>query len=125
MADRFIVMNRPGAHLNRSRHLHDGTGPRTLGTRLVIAEAFELDLEYFLNSPLSDGFADLDGQGFDGVEVKVESRPFLAVSAPRDNFPPTLRHVANIGQILRLALGERHGVAVLELAIQRKLGISY
>jgi hypothetical protein len=93
-------------------------------TRLVIAEALELDLEDVLNGPPGDGLTDVDGQGFDGIEIEVESRPFLAIGAAGHNFPPPVRHVAEIGQIVGLTLGERHVVFVLELGERGNLGKS-
>ena len=83
----------------------------------MIAEAFELDLEDFFDGPLADGPTDLDSQGFDGVEVEVEPRSFIAVSTPSDDFSPAICKVADLGQILRLTLGERHRVSILALAI--------
>jgi hypothetical protein len=91
----------------------------------VIAEALELDLEDFLDGSLNDGLPDLDGQRFDGIEIKVESRPFLSIGAAGDDFPPPVGHVAKVGWIVGRTLGEWHRVFVLELANKRKMGISY
>ncbi|MBV8608683.1 MAG: hypothetical protein JO034_14635 [Singulisphaera sp.] len=90
----------------------------------MIAEALELDPEDFLDGALDDGLADVDGQGLEGVEVEVEPRAFLPVSAPGDDFPPPSGHVAELGQIVGLTPGEWHGVFVLELEERGKLGKS-
>jgi hypothetical protein len=90
----------------------------------VIAEALELDLEDVLDDALDDGLTHVDGQRLDGVEVQVEPRSFFPVSTAGDDLPPPVSHVAKIGQIVGLTLGERHGVFVLELAERGKLGKS-
>ncbi len=87
----------------------------------MIAEALELDAEDFLDGALDDGLADVDGQGLDGVEVEIEPRSLLPVSAPGDDFPPPMGHVTEFGQIVGLSLGERHGEFVLELAERGEL----
>jgi hypothetical protein len=90
----------------------------------VIAEALELEPEDFLDGPADDGLTDVDGQGFDGIELEVEPRPFVPVGAAGDNFPPPVRHVAKIGGLVGLTLDERHGVFVLELGERGKMGKS-
>jgi hypothetical protein len=90
----------------------------------VIAQEFQLGFQDLLNGPPDDGVADIDGQGLDRVEVDVESRTFVAVSAPRNDFAPPVGHVAELGQILGLSLGERHRVFVLELGCENKMGNS-
>jgi hypothetical protein len=90
----------------------------------VIAEALELDPEDFLDGPPDDGLPHVDGQGFDGIEIEVESRSFLPVGAPSDDSAPPVRHVAKVGGIVGLTLGERHGVFVLELGERGNLGKS-
>jgi hypothetical protein len=91
---------------------------------LVIAKEFQLGLEGLLDGPLDDGLANLDGQRLDGIEVDVQPRPFLAIGAPGDNFSPPVRHVAEVGPILGLSLGERHDESILELGEREKLGKS-
>ncbi|MBV8611959.1 MAG: hypothetical protein JO034_31525 [Singulisphaera sp.] len=54
-------MNRPTADLDGPRRLGHGTGPLTGGTRLVIAEALELEAEDFLDGPLDNGLSHVDG----------------------------------------------------------------
>jgi len=81
----------------------------------VITEQFQLGFQGLLNSSLNDLLAHIDGQRLDGIEVDVESWPFVSKSTPRDNFSPTVRHVAKVGQILGLTLGKRHLQFVLEL----------
>jgi hypothetical protein len=88
MTNRFVVINRAAANLNGSRLFGHGTGPRTLGTRLVFAEELELGSEDILDGPSDDGLPHVDRQGFDGVEVKVKPRPFLPVSAAGHDFSP-------------------------------------
>ena len=90
----------------------------------MIAEALELEAEDFLDGALDDGPTHVDGQGLEGVEVEVEPRSFLPVSAPGDDFPPSVSQVAKRGRIVGLTPGERHGVFVLELGERRKLGKS-
>jgi hypothetical protein len=124
MADGFVVLDRPPANLDGPRCLGHGTGPLTLGTRLVIAEALELGLEDLLDGPADDGLTHVDSQGFDGIEVEVESRAFLSVGPPSDNFPPTVSGVPKRGPIVGLTLGERHDVFVLELGERPKMGKS-
>jgi len=91
----------------------------------MIAEQFQLSVESFLDGPSDDRLADIDGHGFDRIEVDLESRPFVSVRAPRGDFSPPIGHVAKLGQILGLRLGERHRVFVLELAVWGNLGNSY
>jgi len=90
----------------------------------LIAEALELGPEDFLDGPSDDGLPHVDGQGFDGVEVKVKPRPFLPVSAAGDDFSPPVSHIADLGQIGLRSLNEWHGVFVLELGERGKLGNS-
>ena len=90
----------------------------------MIAEALESDPEGILDGTPGDGLPDVDGQGFDGIEIEVEPRPLLAVAAAGDDFPPPVRHVAKVGRIVGRTLGERHGVFVLELGERGKLGKS-
>ena len=90
----------------------------------MIAETLELEPEGILNGTPNDGLPHVDGQRFDGIEIEVEPRPFLALGATGDDFPPPVRHVAKIGRILRRTLGERHGVFVLELGERGNLGKS-
>ena len=90
----------------------------------MIAQEFQLGLESFLDGPLDDGLADLDGQRLDGIEVDVQPRSFFAISAPGDDFSPPVRHVAEVGPILGLSLGERHGESILELGEREKSGKS-
>ncbi|MBV8232494.1 MAG: hypothetical protein JO329_21130 [Planctomycetaceae bacterium] len=85
------------------------------------AEAWALDAEDFLDSALEDGLTHVDGQGLEEVEVEVEPRSFLPVSAPGNDFPPSVSQVAQRGRIVGLTLGERHGVFVLELGERGKL----
>jgi len=92
-----------------------------LRTRLAIAEDFQLGFQSLLDGPFDDGLANIDGQGFDGIEVDVESRPFVSKGTTGNNFPPSIGHVAKVGQILGLTLGERHCVFVLELGEQGKM----
>ncbi|HMB03901.1 MAG TPA: hypothetical protein VKP69_09210 [Isosphaeraceae bacterium] len=87
----------------------------------MIAKALELDAEDFLDGPLDDGLAHVDGQGFDGIEAEIKPRPLVTVSAPGDDCPPPIGHVAELGQIVGLTLGERHGEFVLELEERGKL----
>lgn len=87
----------------------------------MIAEEFQLGLQDLLDGPLDDGLADIDGHGLDGVEVDVEPGTFVSVGTPGDDFSPPVGHVAKLGQILGLSLGERHGVFVLELGERDKL----
>jgi hypothetical protein len=91
----------------------------------VITEEFPLGLQRLLNGPPDDGLSHLDGQGFDGIEVDVESRAFVPVGTPGDDFSPPVRHVAEVGQILGLSLGERHAGFVLELKARGNLGKSH
>jgi hypothetical protein len=81
----------------------------------VITEQFQLGVQGLLNGSLDDLPAHIDGQRLDGIEVDVESRPFVSKSTPRDNFSPTVRHVAKVGQIIGPTLGKRHPLFVLEL----------
>lgn len=90
----------------------------------MITEALELDPEDVLNGPPSHGLTDVDGQGFDGIEIEVEPRPFLTIGAAGHDFPPAVRHVAEIDQIVGLTFGERHVVFVLELGERGNLGNS-
>jgi hypothetical protein len=113
MTDGFVVVDRPVANLNGSWRLAHGTTLSTPGTRLVVAKALELVLEDVLDDALDDGLTHVDGQGLDGVEVQIEPRSFFPVRTPGDDFPPPVSHVAEIGQIVGLTLGERHGVFVL------------
>jgi hypothetical protein len=124
VTDRFVIGNRPAADLNGPRRLGHRTGPRTLGTGLVIAEASELGPENFLDRPLDDGLSDVDGQGLDGIEVEVESRPSFPVGTPGDDSSPTVGQIAKRRRIVGLTLGEWHGVFVLELGERGKLGKS-
>jgi hypothetical protein len=87
----------------------------------VIAEELQLGPEGFLNGPLDDGLADLDGEGLDGIEVAIEPGPVDPVGAAGDDFPPPEGQVAEIGPILGLSLGERHGESILELGDREKM----
>jgi hypothetical protein len=124
MTDGFVVVDCPVANLNGSWRLAHGTTLPTPGTRLVIAEALELNLEDILDDALDDGLTHVDSQRLDGIEIQVEPWPFFPVSAPGDDFPPPVSHVAKRRQIVGLTLGERHGVFVLELGERGKLGKS-
>lgn len=90
----------------------------------MITEQFQLAFQDFLNGPLDHGLADIDGHGLDGVKIEIEPGTLVAVGTTGDNFAPPVGHVAKIGQILGLTLGERHGVFVLELRERGKLGKS-
>jgi hypothetical protein len=87
----------------------------------VIAEELQLGFEDLLDGPPGDGLSHIDSQGLDRIEVDVKPRAFFSVGTPGDNFTPAVRHVAKVGQILGLSLGEWHGVFVLELAERDKL----
>lgn len=121
MADRFVVLDRPSANLKGSWRRAYGAGARTRGTGLVIAEKFPLGFQRLLNSPLENGSADIDSEGFDGIEVDIESRPFVPICTTGDNFSPPVCHVAQVRQILGLTFGERHRVFVLELGEKGKV----
>jgi hypothetical protein len=88
----------------------------------MITEPLELASEDVFDGASDDGLTDVDGQGFDRIEIEVEARPFFAVSASGDDLPPPVGHVAKLGQIVGPTLGERHGVLVLELAKKAKSG---
>ena len=124
MTDGFVVVDGPAADLNGPGSLVHGTGLPTLGTGLMIAEALRLLAEDLLDGPLDHGPAHVDGQGLDGVEVEVEPRPLVAVSAAGDDFSPPLRQVAERRQIVGLSPGERHGESILELGEREKMGKS-
>jgi hypothetical protein len=91
----------------------------------VIAEEFQLSFQGLLDGPPGDGLADVDGHGFDRFEVDVEPGPLFTVSTPGNNFPPPVGHVAKVGRLLGLCLGERHDVFFLELTELSKMGKSY
>jgi hypothetical protein len=61
-----------------------------LRTRLAIAEDFQLGFQSLLDGPFDDGLANIDGQGFDGIEVDVESRPFVSKGTTGNDFPPSV-----------------------------------
>jgi hypothetical protein len=124
MADRFGVLDHPAANLYGSWLRLHGTSSVTSWARLGIAEEFQLGSESFLNGTFDNGSAHFDGHGFDGIEIDIESRALISIGTTGNNFPPTVRHVAKVGQILGLTLGERHGVFVLELRERRNLGKS-
>jgi hypothetical protein len=90
----------------------------------VIAEEFQLSFQGLLNGPPDDGLADVDGHGFNRFEVDVEPGSLLTVSTPGNNFPPPVGHVAKVGRLLGLSLGERHDVFFLELGERSKMGNS-
>ena len=90
----------------------------------MIAKAFELMPEGFLDGPLDHGLTDFDRQGFDRVEVGVESRSLLPIGTPADDFPPAEGQVAEVTLIVGLSLGEWHGVFVLELGENAKVAKS-
>ena len=90
----------------------------------MIAQEFQLGPEGFLDGPPDDGLADLDGEGLDGVEVAIEPGPVDPVGAAGVDFPPAIGQVAEIGSILGLSRGERHGQSILELGEREKLGNS-
>ena len=90
----------------------------------MIPEEFPLGFQDLLDGPLDDGLTDINGQGLDGIEVDVQPRPFVPISTSGDDFSPPVSHVAKVGQIVGLSLGERHGVFVLELGERGKLGKS-
>jgi hypothetical protein len=125
MTDGFVGVGRPVAQLKGAWRLAHGATLPPPGTSLVLAEALELEAEDFLEGALDDGLAHVDGQGLEGVEVEVEPRSFLPVSAPGDDFPPPSGHGAELGQIVGLTPGEWHGVFVLELEERGKLVVSY
>jgi hypothetical protein len=121
MTDRFVVLDGPAPHLKGSGRCAHGAVPRTGRAGLVIAEEFELSLQGLLDGPPDDGLADLNGQGFEGIEVDVQPRAVFPVGPPGDNFSPSVGHVAKLGQILGLSLGEGHGAFVLELGERGEL----
>jgi hypothetical protein len=82
----------------------------------VITEALELESENFLNGTLDDSLTHIDSQRFDRIEIEVKPWAFLSVSASANDFSPSVRHVSEFGQFVRLTFGERHDVFVLELA---------
>jgi hypothetical protein len=84
-----------------------------------------LGLQGLLDSPPHDGLADVDGHGFDRIEVYVETGSLITVSAPGNNFPPAVSHVAKFRRVLGLSLGERHREFFLELGERSKMGNSY
>ena len=88
----------------------------------MIAEEFQLGLQDLFDGPLDDGLTHINGQRLDGIEVDVEPRTFVPISTSGDNFPPPVSHVAKVGQIVGLTLGERHDVFVLELGERGNLG---
>jgi hypothetical protein len=90
----------------------------------VIAEALELGSEDFLDGPPDDGLPHVNSQRFDGIEIEVEPRSFLPVGTPGNDFAPSIRHVAKVGRIVGLTLGERHALFILELRERGKLGKS-
>jgi hypothetical protein len=90
----------------------------------MITEEFQLRSQDLLDGPPDDGLPHINGQGLDGIEVDIEPRTFVPISTAGDDFPPPVRHVAQIGQIVGLTLGERHGLFVLELGERAKLGKS-
>jgi hypothetical protein len=90
----------------------------------MIAEELQLGPEGFLDGPLDDGLADLDGERLDGIEVAVEPGPVGAIGAARDDFSPPVGQVTEVGPIVGLSLGERHGESILELGEREKLGKS-
>jgi hypothetical protein len=91
----------------------------------VIAEEFQLGFQGLLDSSPNDSLADVDGHGFDRFEVYVETRPLLTVSAPGNNSPPAVGHIAKLRRLVDLNLGERHGEFFLELGERSKMGNSY
>ncbi len=101
-----------------------GQALSTPRTRLVLAEPLELGREDLLDGPADQGLAHVDGQGFHGIEVEVEPRPFIAISPPDNNFSPPVGDVAKLGQIVRPTPGERHDEFVLELGERAKSGKS-
>jgi hypothetical protein len=109
-------VDRAVANLNGSRRRPDGATLSTLGTKLVITEALELESENFLNGTLDDSLTHIDSQRFDRIEIEVKPWAFLSVSASANDFSPSVRHVSEFGQFVRLTFGERHDVFVLELA---------
>jgi hypothetical protein len=94
-----------------------------LGTGLVRPEALGLDREDFFDGPPDHGVADVDGQGFDRVEVEIKPRPLRSEGPPGDDLSPPVGHLAQLGQILGLTLGEGHREFVLELGEREGLGI--
>src|ERR1700677_164528 len=124
VTDGFVVLTRPAANLNGSWRLGHRTGPCTRRTRLVIAEALELGSEDFLDGPPADGLPHVNSQRFDGIEIEVEPRSFLPIGTPGNDFAPSIRHVAKVGRIVGLTLGERHALFILELRERGKLGKS-
>jgi hypothetical protein len=125
MTDRFVIFDRRAANLKGSRLFVHGAGPRTFRTRLVIAEEFPLCLQNVFKGSPNDSLSDIDGQGFDGIEVDVEPGPFVTVRAAGGDFSPSVGHVAKLGRFVGLSLGEWHGVFLLELGAREKLGSSY
>ena len=123
-ADGFIVVDRPVANLNGSWRLVDGATVPTPWARLMITEALELESEDFLNGTLDDSLAHVDGQRFDRIEIEVKPWAILSISASANDFSPPVSHVSELGQIVRLTLGECHDVFVLELAESGKMGNS-
>jgi hypothetical protein len=89
---------------------------------LLGAEPLGLDLEDLFDGPPDHGLADVDGQGFDLIEVQIEPRPLVSEGPPGDDFTPPVGHLAKRGQILGLALGEWHRSFVLELGDREELG---
>jgi hypothetical protein len=87
----------------------------------MVAEELKLVLEDFLNGPLDDGLADLDGHRFDRLIVEVEPWSLVAIGPPGDDFPPPVGHVTQLGRIVGLTSGEWHVEFVLELGERAKL----
>ena len=92
----FGVLDGPAANLNGSGLRVQATGAGTLRTRLAIAENFQLGFQGLLDGPFDDSLAHLDGQGFNGIEVDVESRPFVSKGPTGNNFPPSEGHVRKL-----------------------------
>jgi hypothetical protein len=122
VADRFVVIEGAAADGDGPGRRVDRSEPPALRTGLLIAEPLELDLEDLFDGPLDHSLADVDGQGFDLIKVEIQPRPLLSEGPLGDDFSPSVGHLAKLGQILGLTLGEGHRWFVLELGDREELG---
>jgi hypothetical protein len=89
---------------------------------LLIAEELGLAPEDLFDGPAGQGLGHVDRQGFDRVEIQIESRTGFAKGAARNDFSPAVGQVAQFRPILGLILGERHRSFILELGTRGKMG---